>query len=380
MPSTVPLQVETQLPPLTTEMLVVFGVVLLALILFVSEALAIDVTAILIMVILMVLEPWTQISPEEGLAGFSSPATITVLAMLILSAGISRTGIVQIVGRKMGEFAGTNKNRQLLATIGVTGPVSGFINNTPVVAILVPIISDLAHNGKTSPSKLLIPLSYASQLGGMLTLIGTSTNILASSLSPRLLGNPITMFEFTKLGIIVLFVGSAYLLTIGYRLLPERIPPEDDLIEEYAIQEYLTEVVVEPDSPLIGGTVENAIDEAEFDADILQIVRDDETFLEPGRQKEIRAGDVLKLRTDRETLATLMELEGLSLHGTLDNQTDVEPETEDDQTLVEVVIPRDSFLVGESPPVVHDCNALRCWCPLPSVCVFSNCVGNCILE
>lgn len=345
------LQAETAVPPVTTDMLVVFGIVLLAFVLFVTERLAIDVTAILIMVLLIVLEPWTDISPAEGISGFSNEATITVLAMLILSAGVSRTGLVQIVGRKMGEFAGTNKNRQLLATISVTGPVSGFINNTPVVAILVPVISDLANNGKTSPSKLLIPLSYASQLGGMLTLIGTSTNILVSSLSARLLGNPLSMFEFTKLGVIVFLVGSAYLLTIGYRLLPERIPPEEDLIDEYAIQEYLTEVIIDPDSPLIGTTVADAIDEAEFDADILQIVRDDKTFFRPSRQREIRAGDVLKLRTDRETLSRLREIEGLSPQGTLDSQADLEPvdtDADDEQTLVEVVIPRDSDLVGES--------------------------------
>lgn len=165
---------------ITTDMLVVFAVVLMALILFVTELLPIDVTAILIMVVLIVLEPWTRITPAEGISGFSNPATITVLAMLILSSGISRTGIVQIIGRKMADFAGDSLDKQLLATIGVAGPISGFVNNTPVVAVLVPVISDLAHKGKTSPSKLLIPLSYASMMGGMLTLIGTSTNILAS--------------------------------------------------------------------------------------------------------------------------------------------------------------------------------------------------------
>ncbi len=169
------------------------------------------------MVLLMVLEPWTQISAREGISGFSSPATITVLALLILSTGVNRTGIVQTLGRKMASFAGTDRRKQLAATIGVTGPVSGVINNTPIVAILVPVIADLAHEGNTSPSKLLMPLSFASMLGGTLTLIGTSTNILASDIaaqigseSPGLGLRAFSMFEFTKLGVIVFAVGAVY--------------------------------------------------------------------------------------------------------------------------------------------------------------------------
>ena len=340
--------------PVSTDALVVFGIVLLALVLFVTELLPIDVTAILIMVVLMVLGTdgvvnLTHISTTEGVSGFSNPATITVLAMLILSSGISRTGLVQILGRKMAAFAGENRNRQLLATIGVAGPVSGFINNTPVVAILVPVITDLAHAGKTSPSKLLLPLSYASMFGGMLTLIGTSTNILASDVSARLLGHPFSMFEFTSLGVVVLVAGSLYLFTVGHRLLPERVPVEDDYVQEYAIEEYLTEVVVEADSPLVGKTVGTAIHHVEFDADILQVVRDGDEFIEPLGQLTIRAGDVLRLRADRDTLQRLVERDTLTLTGHPPRTGDeLEPESETAQTLVEVVIPRGSFLAGKS--------------------------------
>jgi len=340
--------------PLSTDVLVVFGIVLLALVLFVTELLPIDVTAILLMVIMMVLGPdgvvnFTRISTTEGVSGFSNPATITVLAMLILSSGISRTGLVQILGRKMAAFAGENRNRQLLATIGVAGPVSGFINNTPVVAILVPIITDLAHAGKTSPSKLLLPLSYASMFGGMLTLIGTSTNILASDVSARLLGRPFSMFEFTSLGVIVLLAGSLYLVTVAPRLLPERVPVEDDYVREYAIEEYLTEVVVEADSSLVGKTVDTAIRHVEFDADILQIVRDDEALIEPFGRLTIRSGDVLRLRADRDTLTRLADRDTLTLTGSPPRtEAELEPDTEPAQTLVEIVVPRGSFLVGKS--------------------------------
>ena len=340
--------------PVATDTFVVFGIVLLALVLFVTELLPIDVTAILIMVVLMLLGPdglvnLTRISTTEGISGFSNPATITVLAMLILSSGISRTGLVQILGRKMAAFAGENHNRQLLATIGVAGPISGFINNTPVVAILVPVITDLAHAGRTSPSKLLLPLSYASMFGGMLTLIGTSTNILASDVSARLLGHPFSMFEFTSLGIVVLVAGSLYLMTVGPYLLPERVPVEDDYVQEYAIEEYLTEVVVEPNSPLVGRTVGTAISHVDFDADILQVVRDGDEFIEPLGQLTIRAGDVLRLRGDRDTVGRLVERDTLTLTGHPPRTGEaLEPESETAQTLVEVVIPRGSFLAGKS--------------------------------
>jgi di/tricarboxylate transporter len=343
------------IPPVTPEMAVVFGLVAVTLVLFVTEALPLDVTAVLVMVSLMVLEPWTRISVEQGLSGFSNPATITVLAMLILSNGVSQTGVVQIIGRWMSDYAGTNKRRQLASTIVATGPVSGFINNTPVVAILVPVISDLAHKGGTSPSKLLLPLSYASMLGGMLTLIGTSTNILASQTAERIGADrgveslhAFSMFEFTHLGVIVLVVGAAYLMTIGYRLLPERVPAEGDYLAEYEMQDYLSEVVVEASSPLVGTTVAEAIDVHRFDADVLQIVRGGERFIEPIGQKVIQPGDVLTIRTDRETLSRIVVVDDLQLTGAPETDPEMEPAAEPDQTLVELVIQSGSSLVGET--------------------------------
>ncbi|MWG36669.1 SLC13 family permease [Halomarina oriensis] len=339
-------------------MLVVFGVVVLALVLFATELLPIDVTALLVAVVLMVLGPLTDITVQEGLSGFSNPATITVLAMLILSAGVSKTGAVQILGRRMARFAGTDRRRQLAATIGVTSISSGFINNTPVVAILVPVVSDIAHKGKTSPSKLLMPLSFASMLGGMLTLIGTSTNILASSTVASLgqqeeyagLGlRAFTVFEFTDIGLLVLAVGSVYLMTIGYRLTPERVPPEEGYVEEYEIEGFLTDVVVDADSPLTGMPVSRAVDERLFDADILQLERGGERFSEPLGKKEIQPGDTLRIRADRNTLRRFMLADGLSLLG--GPRTDAElTETDEgiDPALVEVVVPRGSFLVGET--------------------------------
>jgi len=340
--------------PVTVEMLVVFAIILLALVLFATEWFPIDVTAILLMVLLIVFEPWTQISAREGISGFASPATITVLAMLILSTGVNRTGIVQLLGRKMAAFAGTDRRKQLAATVGITGPISGVVNNTPVVAILVPVINDLAHNGKTSPSKLLMPLSFASMLGGTLTLIGTSTNILASDIAAQLGAESsdldlqaFGMFEFTQLGLVVFAVGSLYLMTIGVRLVPERVPADEDLVEEYALQEYLADVVVPANSSMIGQTVEEALGDDDLDIDVLQLIRYGEQFSEPLARKEIRENDTLRLRTNRETLQRIMDAEGLVLSGGPRTEDDLHP-GEEEPVLVEVVIPSGSFLVSET--------------------------------
>ena len=333
--------------PVTADMLVVVGIVTLALVLFTTEWVPVDVTAIISMVLLMVLEPWTQISPAEGISGFSNPATVTVLAMLILSSGVSRTGVVQRVGSAMADFAGDDPLRQLAATVGVAGPSSGFINNTPVVAILVPVISDLAHQGRSSPSRLLMPLSFASMLGGTLTVIGTSTNILASDIADRLLGHPFGMFEFTRLGVLVLVVGVIYLLTVGRWLLPERIKPREDYIEEYELSDYLTEVVVREDSPLVGMTVEDAVRERGFDVEVLQIDRGAERFLGPLALVNIQGGDVFRVKADRRTLERLMAVDGLDLVGTDVTEEELEAVSAE-QTLVELVITSGSELVGET--------------------------------
>ncbi|EJN59708.1 SLC13 family permease [Halogranum rubrum] len=343
-------------------MVVVFAIILLALLFFATEPVPVDVTAIGVMVALMLVPPVSgllvslgllsapieTITPEQGISGFSSAATITVLAMFILSEGVQRTGVVQILGAKISTLTGDSETKQLGATIGVVGPISGFINNTAAVAILLPMVTDLAERGKTSPSKLLMPLSFASMFGGMLTLIGTSTNILASQLSERLGVGAFSMFQFTQLGLVVSLFGTAYLLTVGRYLIPERIKPQVDLTEEFEMADYLTEVTVRADSPLVGQQVQTALVETEFDVDLIQLIRNEEVFLEPLGPKQIQAGDVFAIRTDRNTLVDLLDVEGLDL---VPEVTVDEAELEvasGGQNLVEVVVAPGSSLVGES--------------------------------
>jgi di/tricarboxylate transporter len=358
-------------------MILVFLLIAAALVLFATEVVPVDITALGVLVTLLLVQPVTEqlvtlglladpiyvlalpgserTALEEGLSGFANAATITVLAMFILSAGVRRTGVIQLLGAKISTYTRDSELRQLGATVGIVSPISGFINNTAAVAILLPMVTDLAHKGKTSPSKLLLPLSFASMFGGTLTLIGTSTNILASQITGRLgreLGNPALqefgMFEFTSLGVVVMIVGSAYLLTVGRWLTPERIKPEQDLTGEFEMAEYLTEVSVREDSPIVGRTVSEVLATTDFDLDFVQLVRGGRTFLEPLGQKTIQAGDVFAVRTDRDTLVELIDVDGLDLVPEAEVTEDDLEVAEEPDNLVEVVIAPGSSLVGET--------------------------------
>ncbi len=342
---------------LTTEMLVVFAVILVALALFVAEPVPIDITAIGVLVSLVVLEPWTGVTPADGVSGFASSATVTVLAMFVLSEGIRRTGVVNIIGREIAERFGESPFGQLAAVLGLAGGSAGFINNTPVVAVMIPMVTELSDRTGISPSKLLIPVSFASMMGGMLTLIGTSTNILASDVYDRIGGaatEPFSMFEFTALGLLVLVSGTLYLLAFGPRLLPERIKARTELTDEFEMKQYLTEVVVREDSPMVGRSVDESLSDIDVDADIVQLIRDRKSFNEPLSRKVVREGDILVLRVDRESLVGLMDAEGLDFAPDVDatdellegEESDIREEGE--QRLVEIVLTPDTNLLGET--------------------------------
>ena len=362
---------------LSAGVLVVFAIILVALVLFATELVPVDITAIGVMVTLLLVQPVTEqltawrllekpvyvltepgsdiSATAQGLSGFASTATITVLAMFILSAGVRRTGVIQILGSKIAAYTREDETKQLGATIGLVSPISGFINNTAAVAILLPMVTDLAQKGKTSPSKLLMPLSFASMFGGTLTLIGTSTNILASEITGRLgreLGiaylDEFSMFEFTSLGLLVMVVGIVYLMTVGRWLVPERIKVAEDLTDEFEMADYLTEVVVREDSPIIGQTVRSALQETDLDVDLVQLIRDDETFLEPLGPKVIQPGDVFTVRTDRDTLVEVMDADGLDLLADIEVTDDELEAPETGHNLVEIVIAPGSSLVRET--------------------------------
>ncbi|MFW6041781.1 MAG: SLC13 family permease, partial [Guyparkeria sp.] len=212
---------------------------------------------------------------------------------------------IQTLGERVGSFTGESDRRTLLATIGVAGPSAGFVNNTPVVAIMVPMVRTLARRANTSPSKFLLPLSFASMLGGTLTLIGTSSNLLASDVYADLGGQPFGMFEFTALGVVVLVVGSLYLFTVGWYLTPARLPAEGDVLEEFGVAEYLTDVVVLEASPLLGRTIREVRRDDDVDFDVFELAREGRSITRRIGRERIRPGDKLTLILDEEQFAGL---------------------------------------------------------------------------
>ena len=330
---------------MTLEIAIAFGIIIAAFVLFVTDKFPIDFTAFAIMASILLLGPLLDVTPEEAISGFSNPATITVLAVFILSGGIQRTGAVNVISRRMIRFAGEGPLRQQITVQGIVAPFSAFINNTAAVAILIPPVMRLASETNRSPSKLLIPLSYMSQLAGVVTLIGTSTNILASQLLRESGYDGFSMFEFSHVGIMVLLTGSMYLLFLGRFLLPDHQSGHVAGVP-YGVGDYLTEFVVLPDSPLAGKTLAESGLSTEYDVQVLEILRDDVRLRYRLGERRLRPGDILSIWAGSENLLRLKEAEGIALEAETRLERDVSPTDRDDIQFLEVVVGPNSDLIG----------------------------------
>ena len=331
------------------DIAVVAAIIMSILILFYLEPIPIGLISITIPFILFSLNNWTKMTVDEALSGFSNGATITVMAMFVLSKGIQNSGALTILQNKIQNITGDNLQKQVLTISSITSGMASFINNTPTVAAFVPMVSNLARKTKNSPSKLLIPLSYAAMFGGTVTLLGTSTNILASQASARLLDHPFSMFEFTKLGIIVVIVGIFYLVTVSYKILPDKITYEDDLFSEYEMKSFLTEVEITKDSEFVGKNIGEITDQlCEEDIDIVQVIRDSEKFMEPLEVKTVRVGDHLIIRTDEETLLKLFKNREVRILPEIDVTQKQLENPEKGEEIVELVIPDNSYMENQT--------------------------------
>ncbi len=330
------------------EIILTLIILAVALISFVFEWVPVDLTAIMVAVVLMLLG---IVSPEEGIAGFGNSATITVMAMFILSAGVTRTGAVQVVRDVLINWGGKNLARQILVMGVIVGPISAFINNTAVVAIFIPIIEDWCKKQGVSVSKLLMPLSFASILGGTLTLVGTSTNILASGLSQRLGYGEFSMFQFSFLGAIVFAIGLFYLAFLTPRILPNRKKPRNGSISQgYELDDYVTEIVVSRTSSLIGQTIRQSEIQRKFDVDVLELIHNGSHFPQPIADKVISAGDILIVRGSREVLIQIKDEREIEVlpdvkfnHGKLEKELNT-----GEEKIAEILILSNSRLIGST--------------------------------
>ena len=289
-----------------------FGVLGLALVCFVAEWLPVDITALAVAVVLALLG---LVTPDEGISGFSNSATITVMAMFILSAGIERTGAIQVVSDFLLKRGGKHPTRQIFVLGVIVDPITAFLNNTAVVAIFMPIVEEWCRKQSISVSKLLIPLSYATVLSGMITVIGTSTNVVASGLSKKLGYGEFGLFQFTPLGLITFAIGLVYLALIAPRLLPERKPPadKDDIAQNYGLKDYFSEVVIPPRSSLIGETLGSSGLEQRFEIDVLEVDYSSSRQNIAIADKELAAGDILIVRGTRDDLLKIRDERGIEI-------------------------------------------------------------------
>lgn len=324
---------------MTIEMIFVLSLVVAAVVLFATEKLPIDISAIIVMVVLLLSGILTL---EEGLDGFSHPATLTVGSMFILSAGLQRTGAVDFIGKNLISVGKKNFWLGLIVLMLTAGGLSAFINDTAVVAIFLPITLSLADALRVSPAKLLMPLSFSALFGGVCTLIGTSTNIIVNSIAVKHNQPPIGMFEFSQFGIITLCAGILYMLLIGVRLLPAK-EAEEDLREVFGIGDYLIEVVLSAEAKSVGTVLATSPLLRDVDIRKVEVYRDGQLVDEPADQLLLQAGDHLKVRCGLNSLRKLRERQGVTLRHSKNHD-----EITEESVFVEAVIAPNSTLDGRS--------------------------------
>ena len=326
---------------MTVEAGIVFALLIVALVLFASERVSFDVTALILLGTLLLTG---IITPQEGLAGFSNPATVTIGCMFVLSEGVRRTGALRRVSDLFVRLGERDDRLALVAIMGVAGVVSAFINNTAAVAIFIPVIVGVAGDLGESPSKLLIPLSFASMFGGVCTLIGTSTNILVSSIAVERGLAPFSMFEFSAMGLVFAAAGLTYVYTVGVRLVPARRTGEE-LTRGYEMEAFLTDVVLLSESPHVGQPVDETPLTRDLDLDVLQVFREADADVQRDREAPLEAGNVLRIRGNAREMRRLVDREDVTLRPAR-AWYDVDFETGPD-LLVEAVAAPDSGITGK---------------------------------
>lgn len=270
---------------MTPDAWLTLAILAAAVLLFFSEKLPADVVALSVLATLLVSG---VLNPTQALSGFSSEATITVAAMFVLSAGIQRSGALSGIGQRLARVRWPWL--RTLLVMAAIGPISAFINNTAAVAVFMPLVLAASASSRQPASRVLIPMSYAAQMGGVCTLIGTSTNLLVNSLVVKAGLPGFTLFEFTQLGLIMLGAGMAYLVAVGPWLLPDRLANEFQELPE--LGKYVTELRVGPDSPLIAKTVAEVDSYDKYGVYVIAVLRGEGSVPTP-RGSPLEAGDEL---------------------------------------------------------------------------------------
>ena len=324
---------------MTPEIILLLAIVGVALVLFSFEWVPADVIALGVMLSLILTG---ILAPEEAFAGFGSDTVLMILGLLIMTAALLRTGVVDRAGRAILGKAGSDPSRLLVVVTVAVAVLSAFISNTAAAAFFLPIVMGVALKAGVSPSRFLLPMAFAAILTSSVTLISTSTNIVVSGIMTDYGLDPIGMFELAPVGVPIAIVGLVYLLTFGRRLIPERESAED-LTERFGLGPYLSEVVVLPDSKLAGKTLAESGLGRDLDLTVLRIVRGTKTLM--ARANSIlREGDVLIVEGPRQDILKVKDTAGIDIKPDV-KLADPELKSEDLVLVEGLVLPR-SPLIG----------------------------------
>ena len=326
---------------MTLDQTLAFAIILGMMALFIWGRLRYDLVALLSLLAAVVAG---IVPPDKAFTGFSDDIVIIVGSALLVSAAVARSGVVERVVRKLGPYL-TNVNRQIFALVGSVTVLSGFVKNIGALAMLMPIAFQLARRSGTSPSSLLMPMSFGALLGGIVTLVGTSPNIIVSRVREQILGEPFHMFDFTPVGASLAVVGFVFLM-FGWRLLPRDRKGAVSMDAAFNLEGYTTEVEVPEDLPAVGLTVKALEELGENEIEVITLLRGTTRRYEPAGNAMVKAGDILILRGEPQALERIVVLEKLKL--TRDETTKSKDTPTDQIGVMEAVITSDSQLIGSS--------------------------------
>ena len=327
---------------MTWEIGLLLSIILLAAILFSLERISPDVIGLGLVVLLAV----TGLLPKDrAFEGFGSDTVITILGLLILTAALLRTGVIDIVSRMILKHTGDNPLRLVAVIMCTVAGLSAFISNTAATAFFVPLVIGLAQRAKISPSKLLMPLAFSSILTSSVTLISTSTNLVVSGLMTQANLRPMGMFELAPVGIPIAVVGLLYMFFIGRRFIPNRAH-EGDLMSDFGMRPYLSELVILPSSTYVGKTLEDAAFRRDMDLNVIQVVRNKKEVLLPKPDLKLLEGDVLLVEGRTDHLLKIKDTAGIDIKADV-KLTDPSPENKV-ASLVEVILMPKSPLIGRT--------------------------------
>ncbi len=330
---------------MSLEIILVFVIIGVTILLFATEFLPIDKIAFLIIVSLVLLGLTT---PEEAISGFSSPATITILMLMILSIGLEENGVIDLLTQSIKRLKILPMILMVPAFMLVSASISSFISTTAVVVIFIKIIAQLSEKYNFSAPKLLMPISFAGILGGSCTLMGTSTNLLVNSVAKKLGAEPFSFFEFTLYGVVLLAVGIVF-MSFASRWLPNT--NTDELAETYLDNSFLFTLTVKEDSKWIGKPISDAKFYKNPDIKIIKLIRDDIVNTTPGPNTTLRANDQLVLLSDVKAYASISKQDfRLSSEGEIEITDPIENKENKDSTYdyIELLILPGSEFIDKS--------------------------------